>query len=141
MRGILKYMPLLILGIFTFDLFFIEGVRAYNSISSGVKHFVLLVYGTYLFLQMLRDKELIEKSIYIDSLPIFWYNAAIFIFACTEFFFSISYNYLQGLQTTGPGKLNTTMAILSINYIVAIISMILLYIGFSKLKKLRYADS
>lgn len=140
-RTIVRYMPLLILAIFVFDLFFIEGVRAFNSISSGVKNLVLLVYGVYYFLQMIKDKELIEKAIYIDSLPVFWYSAAIFIFSCTEFLFCISYNHLQALQTSGVARMGMTITIFTINYIVGIISMILLYIGLSKNKKLRYADS
>ncbi|MDR6567827.1 MULTISPECIES: hypothetical protein [Chitinophaga] len=140
MKSIVKYMPFLLLAIFIFDLFFIEGVRAFNSISSGVKQLVVLTYGLYLFLQLLRDRNLIEKSIYIDSLPIFWYNSGIFIFACTEFLFCISYNHLQALFTTGIARMGMTIAILSINYIVGMISMILLYIGFSKIKKLKHAN-
>lgn len=140
-KNIILFVPIAVLAIFIFDLFYIEGPRAYNSISSGVKHVVLITYGIYLFMQMLRDKELIENAVYINTLPEFWYNAAIFVFACTEFFFSISYNYLQSLQTSGPGKMKTTMAILSINYIVGMVSMILLYIGLTKLKKTRYANS
>lgn len=140
MKAIIKYMPILILAIFIFDLFFIEGVRAFNSISSGVKQLVVFSYGLYLFLQLLKDRNLIEKSIYIDSLPIFWYNSGVFIFACTEFLFCISYNHLQALFTTGVARLGMTVAILSINYIVGMISMILLYIGFSKIKKLKHAN-
>ncbi|SEW50846.1 hypothetical protein SAMN04488122_3982 [Chitinophaga arvensicola] len=140
MRTVIKFMPVLILGIFIFDFFWVEGFRAFNSISSGVKHLVLLVYGLYFFLQMLRDRNLIENAIYIDSLPVFWYNSGIFIFSCTEFLFCISYNHLQTLQSTGLTKIGMTMAILSINYIVGIISMILLYIGFSKIKKMKHAN-
>ncbi|HWV64712.1 hypothetical protein, partial [Chitinophaga sp.] len=109
--------------------------------SAGVKSIVILIYGAIFFLQLLKDKTLVERSIYIDSLPSFWYNSGIFIYFCTIFLFNISYNLLQSQAANGASKTNITIAILSINNLVGLIAMILLYIGLSKLKKLRYANS
>ncbi len=134
-------MPFIVAGIFAIDIFVLEGIKAYNSISAGVKSIVILIYGAIFFLQLLKDKSLVEKSIYIDSLPSFWYNSGVFIYFCTIFLFNISYNLLQSQAANGASKTNITIAILSINNLVGLIAMILLYIGLSKLKKLRYADS
>ncbi|MFY0255697.1 hypothetical protein ACDQ55_17280 [Chitinophaga sp. 30R24] len=139
MKTVIKLMPVVILGVFLADIFYLEGVSAYNSISTGSKNFVILIYSIYLFLQTLWDKDLIEKSIYINTLPIFWYNAGFFIFSCTEFFFSISYNFVQGQQTS-ESNMRMIITTLCINCIIGTLSMILQYIGLSKLKKLRYAD-
>ena len=126
--------------VFGLDIFVIEGFYHYNSISAGIKSIVILIYGVIFFWQMLNDKELIEKSIYIDTMPSFWYNSGIFLFYCTVFLFNINYNLLQQLFKPDPqGKVIS--GILTINNFVGIVSMILLYIGLSKLKKLRYADS
>ncbi|NSL86574.1 hypothetical protein [Chitinophaga solisilvae] len=140
-RTLIRIIPFIAVLIFSIDLFKIEGVRAYNSITAGVKSIVLLVYGAIYFLQLLKDKDLIEQSVYIDTLPTFWYNSGLFIYFCTSFLFSISYNSLQALQTTGQAKLGMTVAILVINYVVGMITMILLYIGLLKTKRYRYADN
>jgi hypothetical protein len=133
-------MPVVVAAVFCLDIFVIEGIRAYNSISAGVKSILIIIYGAILFLQMLKDKDLIERAIYIDSLPSFWYNAGVFLFFCTVFLFNISYNLLQ--QAVTPQSMQQIITIiLIINNIVGIIAMILLYIGVSKFKRLRYADS
>lgn len=137
---IIKIMPVFVALVFVLDIFVFEGFYTYNSISAGVKSIVILIYGAIFFWQMLNDKELIENSIYIDTLPAFWYNSAIFLYYCTVFLFNISYNILQKVLAPDPrGRIIST--ILTINNIIGIIAMILLYIGLSKLKKLRYADS
>jgi hypothetical protein len=141
LKKIIKVMPLIVAGIFAVDIFILEGIKAYNSISAGVKSIVILTYGAVFFLQLLRDKTLIENAIYIDSLPSFWYNSGIFIYFCTIFLFNISYNLLQAQADSGNSKINITITILSITNLVGLIAMILLYIGLSKLKKSRYADS
>ncbi|PSL43324.1 hypothetical protein CLV51_10813 [Chitinophaga niastensis] len=137
-RTLIKIMPFIILLIFLLDFFKLEGIKAFNSISGGIRNIVIMVYAIIFFLQLLKDKDLIEKAIYIDSLPVFWYNAGIFIFFCTSLLFNISYNIIQ---ESGISNMGMTLTILVINYIVGIISMILFYIGLSKTKKLRYANS
>jgi hypothetical protein len=139
-QTIIKVMPAVVLLVFILDIFVIEGFYTYNSISAGIKSIVILTYGGIFFWQMLTDKELIERSIYIDTLPSFWYNAGIFLFYCTVFLFNISYNILQKVFAPDP-RGNVISTVLTINHIVGIIAMILLYIGLSKLKKLKYADS
>jgi hypothetical protein len=139
-QRVIKVMPIVVALVFALDLFVIEGFYNYNSISAGFRSIVLLIYGGIFFWQMLTDKELVEKSIYIDTLPTFWYNAGIFLFYCTAFLFNISYNLLQKIFAHDP-RGNLISTVLTINNIVGIIAMILLYIGLSKLKKLRYADS
>ncbi|NLR57987.1 hypothetical protein HGH93_07735 [Chitinophaga polysaccharea] len=139
-KRVILFMPIVVALVFGLDIFVIEGFYHYNSISAGIKSIVILIYGVIFFWQMLNDKELIEKSIYIDALPSFWYNSGIFLFYCTVFLFNISYNVLQQVFRPDPrGKVIS--GILTINNFVGIVSMILLYIGLSKLKKLRYADS
>lgn len=139
-RRVIKVMPFVVALVFALDLFVIEGVYNYNSISAGVRSIVMLIYGSIFFWQLLTDKELVEKAIYIDTLPSFWYNSGLFLFYCTVFLFNISYNLLQNIFSHDP-RGNLISTVLTINNVVGIIAMILLYIGLSKLKKLRYADS
>ncbi|HVI43343.1 MAG TPA: hypothetical protein VM802_00670 [Chitinophaga sp.] len=137
-RSFIKFMPFVMLVIFSLDIFKLEGIKSYNSISAGFKSIVILAYGAIYFLQLLQDKSLLERSIYINSLHTFWYNAGIFLYSCTSFFFTISYNLVQGSKV---GRFPVIRIILSTNYIVATITMILLYIGLTKYKKSRYAAS
>ncbi|WP_349318179.1 hypothetical protein [Chitinophaga sp. MM2321] len=137
-KTVIKIMPAIILIVFALDFFKIEGIRSYNSISAGIKSIIILAYGAIFFLQLLADKALIERAIYINSLPVFWYNAGLFLYFCSTFLFSLSYNLIQG---SGIGNLEMTLTLISINYIVGIISMILLYIGLSKIKRFGYADN
>ncbi|WP_143310839.1 hypothetical protein [Chitinophaga vietnamensis] len=138
MRMVIKIMPVIITIIFLIDFFLIEGMQNFNSISAGARNFVIIFYGIFFFLQLLRDKDLIERAIYIDSLPSFWYNAGIFLYFCTSFMFNISYNFII---EAGMTPLMAITLVLSSIYFVGTISMILFYIGLTKEKKASYANS
>ncbi|WP_147243597.1 hypothetical protein [Chitinophaga flava] len=132
-------LPILVFGLCVADAGMIEGLQSYNSISAGLKSGIIIAYGIIFFLQLMTDKELIEKAIYINTLPVFWYNAAIFIYFCSSFLFSISYNLIQNTNQNNAQAMILTL--LSINYVVAMITMFLLYIGLSKNKRFGYADN
>lgn len=136
-RNIITALPILVLALCVADFLKFEGIKSYNSISAGVKSGIIIAYGVVYFLQLLVDKDLIERSIYINSLPVFWYNSGIFLYFCSSFLFSISYNLIQVPQYA---QLAMTYTLLCINYTVAMIAMILLYIGLSKIKRFGYAD-
>jgi hypothetical protein len=119
---VIKLLPLPVLIIFILDLFKIEGVENYNSIFTSLRSFILLVYAVIYFLQLLNDNELIEKSIYINSLPNFWYNSGLFIYLCGSFLFSLSYNVLVS-QRLVPS------ATLVISLFAGILQLVLFYIG------------
>lgn len=139
-KMIITYLPVLVLMLCIADFLKFEGIQHYNSISAGLKSAIIIAYGVIFFLQLLTDKELIENSIYINTLPVFWYNSGVFIYFCSSFLFSISFNLIQALEpeATRWSKVST---VISISYIVAIITMFLLYIGLTKTKRLGYADN
>lgn len=121
--------------IFLADFLKLEGLYAYNSYFATAKTFILLIYGAIFFWQLLKDEELIKKSIFINSLPNFWYNAGLFIYHCGAFMLFLAYNLLQqAKEPTVPRTMNLTI---SISYIAAIIQLILIYIGLVKAKKMR----
>jgi hypothetical protein len=116
------------------DFLKLEGMYAYNSYFASARTFILLVYGSIYFYQLLRDEQLVQKSIFINTLPNFWYNSGLFIYHCGSFMLFLSYNLLQPEKhATDPGTKNVT---LTISYIAAIIQLILIYIGLVKAKKM-----
>lgn len=138
---IITYLPILVLGLCVADFLKFEGFKSYNSISAGLKSGIIIAYGVTFFLQLLTDKELLENAVYINTLSVFWYNSGIFIYFCSSFLFSISYNLIQPLEAEASMKQSMVFTLISINYVVAIIAMFLLYIGLTKTKRLGYADN
>jgi hypothetical protein len=121
--------------IFLVDFFQLEGFYAYNSYFATIRTTILIIYGSLFFYQMLRDEELIQKSIFIDSLPDFWFNSAFFIYHCGSFMFYVAYHILPEHAT----KLQIAQSIsISVTYIAGIIQLILLYIGLRKAKRYRH---
>ncbi|RFS18838.1 hypothetical protein DVR12_26005 [Chitinophaga silvatica] len=129
-KTVIKILPIPVLIVFILDLFHIEGFENYNSLFTTLRSFILLIYAIIYFLQLLNDNELIENAIFINSLPNFWYNAGLFIFLCSSFLFSLSYNYLAAHGPVPP-------ATLCITFIGGILEMILFYIGLLKITKQR----
>lgn len=124
-----------ILGFTILDYLVLEGPHAYNSYAVAVDTLILMVYSVLFFWQLLRDEGLVKQSIFINSLPDFWYNAGIFIFHCGFFLFSLSYNIRLFKGTTLLQR--TPDTILAITFIAGIIQLILLYIGLLKAKRIR----
>ncbi|MBC9933400.1 hypothetical protein [Chitinophaga qingshengii] len=140
-RIVITYLPILVLGLCIADFLKFEGFASYNSISAGLKSGIIIAYGVIFFLQLLTDKDLLENAIYINTLSVFWYNSGIFIYFCSSFLFSISYNLIQTQIEEVVLQRDMVLTLISVNYIVAIITMILLYIGLTKTKRLGYADN
>ncbi|SHL48643.1 hypothetical protein SAMN05444266_103485 [Chitinophaga jiangningensis] len=138
LRYIILRLPIVMLFVFSVDFFRIDGMKFYNSVSTGLKAALMIFYAISLFMQQLSDKELIEKSIYINSLPTFWYNSGLFLYFCSTILFSISLSLFQKTQHENPDKM--VLVTYSITYAIGSISMILFYIGLSKTKLLKYAD-
>ncbi|SCC53881.1 hypothetical protein GA0116948_11385 [Chitinophaga costaii] len=128
MRTAIWWMMLPVFIIFLLDLFRLEGILHYNSIFASARNFVLIVYGVIFFLQLLRDETLIKQSIFINTLPDFWFNAGFFIYLCSTMLKNLSYNYfsIHSISTTGY--------ILSLSFVAGIIQLILIFIGLLKVK-------
>ncbi|ASZ12811.1 hypothetical protein CK934_18545 [Chitinophaga sp. MD30] len=116
------------------DFFVLEGKGFFNSISATVRNTILITYGIVFFWQLLRDDDLIRRSIYINSLPSFWFNAGLFIYLCSSFLFGLSANFLHG---TSPAEKELTLVVLAFNYVAGIIQIFLFYLGLQKIKKAR----
>lgn len=117
--------------IFFLDFFKLEGTLAFNSIFATIRTFLLLCYGIIFFIQLLFDEELVRESIFINSLPNFWFNSGLFIYLCCSFFNALSYNFLL------RHSIATNLIIPSLVFISGIIEAILFYIGLMKAKKQR----
>lgn len=121
---------ILVFFIFLLDLLKLEGWYAYNSIFSATRTFILITYGIIYFIQLIFDDELVQRSIFINSLPDFWYNSGLFIYHCGFFLFSLTYNFFTQIRDAAE-------VTLAITYIAGIIQLTLFYIGLRKAKKLR----
>ncbi|SFD53017.1 hypothetical protein SAMN05518672_102316 [Chitinophaga sp. CF118] len=119
--------------IFLVDVLKLEGLYAYNSYFATIRTLILIIYGAIYFWQLLKDEELVQKSVFINTLPNFWFNAAFFVYHSGSFMYSLSYNLLQQQQT--PGVDTTRKVTVIISYFAGIIQLILLYIGLMKAKK------
>lgn len=138
LRYIIVRLPIVMLFVFSIDLFKLDGMKFYNSVTTGIKAALMIFYAISLYMQQLSDKELIEKSIYINSLPTFWYNSGLFLYFCSTILFSLSFNLLQKLQPVTIDNMGLLTYV--ITYMMGSITMILFYVGFTKLKLLKYAD-
>lgn len=129
-RTFIKIMILPALIICVIDLLRLEGHAHFNSIFASVRNVVLLAYGIAFFLQMLRDDNLIKQSVFINSLPSFWFNAGLFIYLCGTVMKNISYNYFS-IHTDSA----IDNSVLTLSFIAGIIQLILIFIGLMKVKK------
>ena len=127
-KKIIKILPVPVLIILVLDLFKIEGIDKYNSLFTTIRSFVLLVYAIIFFFQLLRDNELIEQAIFINSLPNFWFNSGLFLYLCGSFIFSLSYNYIERQNIISTITFTITL-------IAGILQLILFYIGLLNVTK------
>jgi len=129
----IKILVLPAVFIFFLDFFKLEGMLAFNSIFATIKIFLVLCYGIIFFIQLLFDEELIKGSIFINSLPNFWFNSGLFIYLCCAFLNALTYNFYLSHAATKASRL----IVLSLIFTSGIIEAILFYIGLMKAKKLR----
>jgi len=115
------------------DFFLIEGHDVFNSISVSIRNFALLIYAMIYFLQLMKDEKLIEKLIYINHLPSFWYNAGLFIYTCASFMFCLSTNYIQH---TNKAEQNDFLIVMIFNYGSGIIQIIFFFIALLKFNRI-----
>jgi hypothetical protein len=120
--------------IFLLDFIWLEGPMHFNSIFISTRGFILIVYAIIFFLQLMRDESLIEQSIFINSLPIFWFNAGLFVENCCSFMLNLSFNIIQ---QAGPQEVLLSMYRITaaLTWIAGIIQVFLFYIGLQKIKK------
>lgn len=132
----LKWIMLVATLLFAFDITVLEGPLKFNSVFISFRSALLIIYGVMFFLQLMRDEDLIEKSIYINSLPVFWFNAGLFVNVCCGFLLNLSFNLIQ---QKGPGEVLVSMYKItaSLYWIAGVIQVILFYIGLSKIKRAR----
>lgn len=122
--------------IFLLDLTIWEGPKQFNSIFASYRTLILIGCGIVVFLQLLKDEELIERSIYMNSLPLFWFNAGLFVHLCCSFLIALTYNFLQN-SVDVDAFMAAQKITRSLNFIAGIIQLILFYIGLSKVKRVR----
>lgn len=122
--------------IFFMDILYWEGPKRFNSIFASYRTLVLICCGITVFLQLLKDEALIERSIYMNSLPLFWFNSGLFVYLCCSFLTALTYNFLQNsiYVETFQSLQGITR---SLNFIAGIIQLILFYIGLTKIKSAR----
>jgi hypothetical protein len=125
---LIKYVAVVVIAFYIFDFLKLEGFLLFNSISTTISTFILIIYGLLFFLQLLKDTDLIQNAIYINSLPSFWFNAGLFIFLCCSILHNLSYNFIQT-------NVIVDYALISIVYISGILQVILFYIGVLKVKR------
>lgn len=112
------------------DIFKFEGLDGYSSYFTSFRTLILIGYGIIYFWQLLRDEELVQNAVFIDSLPDFWFNAGLFVYHCGAFLYMLTYNFLlKGDDTL------TASTTIGISFIAGIIQLILFYIGLLKAKK------
>lgn len=133
-RNVIVGMIFPVLGFIILDYVKLEGPNVFNSYAISVETFILMIYCTIFFWQLLRDEELVRKSVFINSLPDFWYNSGIFVYHCGFFLFSLVYNMLNFGDKGVKGSTRLTLAV---TFGTAIIQLMLLFIGLSKAKKIR----
>ncbi len=131
-RQIVMLLMIPSLVLFFLDLFKLEGTHAFNSIFATIKTFLLLGYGMIFFLQLLFDENLIKGSIFINTLPDFWFNSGLFIYFCSSFLVSLAYNFLSRHYLQ-----NNQDPVQTLGFTGGIIEIILFYIGLMKAKKQR----
>lgn len=129
-----------VLAIVLMDHFKWEGPTTYNSYATSIQTFILMVYSVVYFWQQLRDEELVQKSVFINSLPDFWYNAGLFVYHGSYFIFTLANNLAQALkgdidaQTPASSLANSNLG-LAITFIGGVIQLLLLYVGLRKEKR------
>ncbi|WP_295123969.1 hypothetical protein [uncultured Chitinophaga sp.] len=123
--------------IFVLDLTLIEGTKAFNSIFTSFRTLVLIVYGTIFFLQLQKDEQMIEQSIYINAVPDFWFNAGLFVYLCCSFIFTLSYNFLQKMDMSSEQIRAAVGISAALHYTSGVCEIILFYVGFRKIKRAR----
>lgn len=135
-RKVLKIIMVFATLLFAADLLLLEGVEQFNSIFISFRDFALIVYGVMFFLQLMRDEELIEQSIFINSLPVFWFNAGLFVNFCCYFLLDLSFNFIQ---RAGPSEVMRSIYQITaaLTWTAGIIQVILFYIGLVKIKRAR----
>jgi hypothetical protein len=115
------------------DFTILEGPFVFNSIFISFRTFVLIIYGVVFFLQLMRDESLIEQSIYINTLPAFWFNAGLFVSLCCSFPLDLCFNFLQK-GPPGEELLSIFRVTASLTWSGGIFQAILFYIGLRKIK-------
>ncbi|WP_423735170.1 hypothetical protein [Chitinophaga caseinilytica] len=135
-KKIIRGLIPVITGLFVVDFFWISGPSGFSSIFVSVRTFVLIVYGILFFMQLVRDNTLIERSIYITSIPEFWFNSGIFVYQCCNFILYLSFNFLLN-DEPGPEIINLFRITQGLGWIAGIIQVIVFYIGLLKIKRAR----
>lgn len=123
-------------ALFLLDITVLEGYDSYNSIFVAFRTFLLIAYGILFFMQLIRDESLIERSIYITSLPSFWFNSGLFVNLCCNFLLDLSFNFLLH-SPRGPEIIALYQITAGLTWLTGIIQAILFYIGLLKLKGAR----
>ncbi|NIG56111.1 hypothetical protein [Chitinophaga sp. Cy-1792] len=137
LRYIILRAPLVMLVVFATDFVSFDSMKYFDSFATGLKCISLIFFAICLFYQQLNDKKLIEKSIYINSLPTFWYNTGLFLYFSAAFLFDLSMNLMQ--KSAGPNMTEPEMLVYCINFFMGSVAMILFYIGLTKTAKKEYA--
>lgn len=135
-RQFIRWMVPVTSVVFALDFIWISGPSGFSSIFVAFRTFLLIVYGILFFVQLVRDNSLIERSIYITSIPEFWFNSGLFVNHCCNFILYLSFNFLLH-DEPGPEIINLFRITQGLGWIAGIIQVILFYIGLQKIKSAR----
>ena len=81
-KGIAKWFLLLFLGFIVVNLFFIQGISAFNSNFLKVGSLAMIIFSCLYFVEILTADEVVNTL----ALPEFWLVVGIFLFNTGEFF-------------------------------------------------------
>lgn len=135
-KKILQVMLVAVIALCALDITVLEGPLKFNSIFISFRTFVLIVYGVIFFLQLMRDESLIEQSIYINTLPAFWFNAGLFVSLCCSFPLDLCFNLLQK-GPPGEELISIFRITAALTWTGGIIQAFLFYLGLLKVKGVR----
>lgn len=135
-KKVLQIMLGAVIVLFALDFTVLEGPLLFNSIFISFRTFVLIIYGVVFFLQLMRDESLIEQSIYINTLPAFWFNAGLFVSLCCSFPLDLCFNLLQK-GPPGEELISIFRITAALTWTGGIIQAFLFYLGLLKVKGVR----
>lgn len=137
MRRLIRALIIPMAVISLLDFFWWEGAAMTNSIAMSVGYVTLIVYESIFTLLLLFDKTLVLKSIFVHTLPNFWFNAGLFLFHTTSLLFVLSYAFFVRKIFPENEKLFFQYYLLwgVCVFSAGIIQMIFFYIGLRKVRQ------
>lgn len=117
------------------DFFWWEGPNTLNSIAGSTGIALLLIYESIFIVQLLFDRTLVLQTVFVHSLPNFWFNAGLFVLHNTSFLYLLTYNFLMKKLYPDKEAILFYTILGACVFFSGIIQMIFFYIGLRKMMK------